>query len=330
MGGNALKGFVERKSAKDHKEITELVLENLHSLGYVAEEIKYFSEKESFGDADIVVLTTNLKASLPHLLSFIEKAGTSKIVVNSNVISFEYKKHQIDLILTEKKYYESSLTYFAYNDLGNLIGRIAHKLGFKYGHKGLSYVIRSSDGNVIDEIEVSTDIQKILPFLGFSKPVSDFNSLEEIFDYVSSSCYFNSDIYLLHNRNHVSRTRDAKRETYNKFLEWCTTCTEKEKFKFYEKNTKEEAGFKLIQLHKAFALFDGFETAVSLSIYHKQYNDKLKELLNGELVTRLTGLVGKDLGDFIRYIKCDIRTDGRLLYDNVRWIKLKFNEYKGT
>ena len=66
-------------------------------------------------------------------------------LLNSNVFSFELDGHQVDLIFTEKKFYESALVYFANNDFSNLIGRIAHKHGFKYGHCGLVYVMRDGD-----------------------------------------------------------------------------------------------------------------------------------------------------------------------------------------
>jgi hypothetical protein len=43
---------------------------------------------------------------------------------------------QIDLIFTKPKFYESSLNYFAYNDLGNLLGRGAEQISGKLGASG--------------------------------------------------------------------------------------------------------------------------------------------------------------------------------------------------
>lgn len=258
------------------------------------------------------------------MIKFIEQhLQTKRLVKNGNVISFEFSKHQIDLILTPEKYYQSSLNYFAYNDLGNLVGRIAHKLGFKYGHKGLVYVLREGD-KVIGEIEVTQDQNEIMKFLGFDSVKTEFETLEEIFEYVSSSKYFDPDIYLLHNRNHVSRVRDAKRETYNKFLKWCEEHPEKKKYTFDEA-VKEY--FKMVRLEEAFYLFVGFGKTYDILIKENEYNKKVKALFNGEIVSKLTGLSGKELGAFMKYVKEDLRTEGRLFFDNEGWILRKFGEY---
>ena len=60
MGGNALKGFVERKNKEDHQRIVSKVLLFLSKFTK-AEEVKYLNDKESFGDADIVVQYRNDK-----------------------------------------------------------------------------------------------------------------------------------------------------------------------------------------------------------------------------------------------------------------------------
>ena len=322
MGGNALKGFVERKNKEEHQKVVSKVLLFLSKFTK-AEEVKYINNKESFGDADIVVQYQNDKKFDWMIDDVVDNFKPNAATKNSNVFSFEVDGHQVDLIFTEKKFYNSSLTYFANNDLGNLVGRIAHKLGFKYGHKGLVYVLREGD-KVIGEIEVTQDQNEIMKFLGFDSLKTEFETLEEIFEYVASSKYFDPDIYLLHNRNHVSRVRDVKRETYNKFLKWCEEHPDKKKYTFDE-SVKDY--LKMLSLAEAFHLFEGFEKSYDRLIQENEYQKKLKTLFNGEIVSKLTELSGKELGAFMKFTKEDFRTEGRLFFDNEGWILRKFGEY---
>jgi hypothetical protein len=325
MGGNALKGFVERKNKEDHQRIVPKVLLFLTKFTK-AEEVKYLNDKESFGDADIVVQYRNDEKFDwmidEVVLNFKPKAQFK----NSNVFSFELDGHQIDLIFTEEKFYGSSLAYFANNDLGNLVGRIAHKHGFKYGHEGLVYVMREDD-RVIEEINVSQDQDLIYKFLGYDERKTDFENLDGMFEFVATSEYFDPGIYLLHNRNHVSRVRDAKRPTYNAFLKWCEEHPEKTKFRFPTDGDLKDY-FKYIALRKAFSMFPNFlekydETEM---IAHK--NKELGKVFNGNVVSSLTGLTGKDLGGFMKFCKSDLRHDERVMHDVNEWVNLKLKEWK--
>lgn len=52
-------------------------------------------------------------------------------------------------MLKANEHFNTSLEYLNWNDLGNLIGRIAHKFGLKYGHKGLLYIIKNDLVDII-------------------------------------------------------------------------------------------------------------------------------------------------------------------------------------
>ena len=76
---------------------------------------------------------------------------------------------QVDLIRVDCRHMESAFSYFAFNDLGNLLGRIFHRAGFKLGHKGMCYVVREegNQSNAIKEIEVTTSWKEALEFAGY-------------------------------------------------------------------------------------------------------------------------------------------------------------------
>jgi hypothetical protein len=137
-----------------------------------------------------------------------------------------------------------------------------------------------------------------LDILGYGNKyqTTDFNTTEDIFTFAISSPYFSTWNYQLENRNHVGRIRDKKRKTYMEFLEWM-----KGKQLPSERRSK-DLGLKVaaeLKPHVAqefmHATLDYFRT------------ERVKNKFNGELVSRLTGLTGKELGGFMS----DYRGDNR-------------------
>ncbi len=306
MGGNALSNPGIRLNKSDYDKVEEDITETLIKSGYYLgldwNPIRSYESKYSFGDMDILFKSEGFD---PYKVAGI--LGAEEVVRNGSVtsIGISIPGHeglfQVDLISVKDM--QSAYTYFNYNDLGNLMGKIAHKMGFKYGHEGLKYVIRDKDNSnhVVKEITVSTDSEKIFRFLGYSYSsyLLGFGNLNEIFRFISSSMYFNPDIYLFDNLNHTSRIRDKKRKTYNEFLAWCRdSFVSKSNFDWSDKEVLRESFLNL-----AFAYFPGFKEE-----YQKEYSRfelvrKAKEKYNGELVFKLTLLEGKELGAFMKYFK---------------------------
>ena len=290
MGGNALKNVDTRRVRKsEFEKISQEVLSFLSSLGCIASVIRSYREKSSFGDCDILYYHPS---NIDVITEVVKNYKPKEIFSNGDVFSFEYLDFQIDLIKTNSDEFSTSWDYFAWNDLGNLVGRIAHRAGFKYGHKGLSYIIRD-ETYVVGEILVSNDTSEIYEFLGFDWDRFDdgFNTIEDIFDFVSAGKYFDPEIYLLHNRSHKARTRDAKRPTYNAFLKYCegvdaNIAMNKEVFKAHM----------LVNACKKFPLFINRH-----NILMNKYIDRtnFKNKFNGDVVKSITKLEGKRLGEFI-------------------------------
>lgn len=302
MGGNALKKCeTVRLSAKDYFVIKDELDKTFHALGYKAIAIPAYSTKESFGDIDILVsddIGTNRFESV--LLNLKPK----EMVKNGNVYSLEYKNFQVDLILTPHEDMTASYIYFSYNDLGNLMGRIAHKQGIKFGHRGTSYVFRDDLGNVVEEFKITNLFHVFCSAFNFSieRYNKGFNTLEDIFEFVAASKYFNPDIYLLDNLNHKSRVRDSKRKTYNTFLKWCETKKEtdwvgREFFQYTES--------KRSYLPRLFDAFAGYSFAQRwFETYGKELeNREFKRKFNGHIVRNIVSLDGEKLGHFIAFFK---------------------------
>lgn len=295
MGGNALSFETKRLSSDEYFELQYLVLDNLrhNTVGCQFEPVDAYYSKESFGDLDIV--WTSDRTSISNIIDIVRKVFDPKdIVRNGTVISFDVNDFQVDLIYSKSDEFVFSINYFAWNDLGNFIGRTAHRLGFKYGHDGLKYVMRDEDdpSYVISEVFLTKDHDEALEFLGFSshEHVMGFDTPEEIFEYAASSPYFSAASFMLANRNHVARVRDRKRKMYNMCVEYY-----KEKFGVDE-NTPVEPLDKAVHLARAFRTFPSFYESYTIvmakHIKHKAY----KSVFNGLTVGAIYCVEGKELG----------------------------------
>jgi len=312
MGGNAIK-HVARLNKEDYENAVEYLIPNLMNIlgKRTIKVVKAYNNKDSFGDIDILVESDNLCQKWMSTLKFWYELNDGDFKKNGNVFSFRYKKFnvQVDLILTPKDKLDIAWHYFNYNDLSNLLGRMTKKLGFKLGHNGLFYIERVGD-HIISDICFSTDYFKALEYLelDIERYNKGFDELEDMFEFVASSPYFNPDIYLLHNRNHISRTHDKKRKTYNLFLQWCKENNEKlthfqynneNDFNGYgsTNNTRIEFTKKLLDDNRL----------VHYEVLNNRANyilkREFKKYFNGNTVAEYYGLEGKEIGKAMSLLK---------------------------
>ncbi len=185
------------------------------------------------------------------------------------------------------------------------MGRIHHKLGVKCGHSGASIVVRENE-YVLGEIELTQDINIILEIAGVDSAIwhKGFDALEEIYEYVISSKYFDPDIYLLDNRNHYARTRDKNRSTYNGFLNYIRDNNVPAKYKFAK--TEYKGGYNIREPYYTDIVLKYFpfvEEQVNLLFKKRELQKGFREKFPPELLMRETGLKGKELGAFYTFIR---------------------------
>lgn len=305
MGGNALKNVETRRyQAEEYRELEKEILSQLREdfPKRRIETIQAYKSKPDFGDMDILFQSDML---MVNLREYINKTFNPKeIVPNGSVISFEYSQFQIDLICVPLSNFETSANYFAWNDLGNLMGRVAHKLGFKYGHRGLELVFRDGDYQYA-EIIVSKNIPKIFEFLGYdySRFQQGFETLEEVYEFASTSEFFNPEIYSFDNRNHASRVRDKKRATYNGFLTWLETAEGLNKYPWANMKELGGARYKDQFIDRASSFFPDFRAKFDKVQSDFELHKKMKANFNGGMVRELVKLDGRDLGEFMQYLR---------------------------
>lgn len=304
MGGNAIKN-IKRYSKDDYLVLEKDVINKLKQKFSNVKNIPFYSEKESFGDMDLIIEKPKpTKKELDQFL--IDLFNTKEIYHNSDVVSFEYSEFQIDLIFTSKENIETSLFYFSYNDLNNICGKVYKQFDLKFGHKGLYFPLRGVYNTEISEILISKDCKKIYQFADFdyNRYLKGFKNLNEIFEFACSTKYFNSEKFQLENIGHQDRTRNRKRKTYMEFLKWLENSNYKDvKYKFNEDKTNyyqmidnffPEANF-LKKLNE-------FKEQTEL---YKKINTKFNGNIIMELIPELTG---KSLGNFITNFKNSFKT----------------------
>ena len=304
MGGNALSFETKRLSKDDYQNVYARIQFRLHIYfgGILSGLVDSYREKADFGDLDMLVLCESNQRK-KEISEFIRTALKPKeLVLNGGVFSFDVNDFQVDFILApDVETFHFAKSYFAWNDLGNFIGRTAHRLGFKYGHDGLKYVMRDEDdpSYVISEVFLTKDHDEALEFLGFSshKHAEGFDTPEEIFEYAASSPYFSAASFMLSNRNHIARVRDRKRKMYNMCVEYY-----KEKFGVDE-NTPVEPLDKAAHLARAFdkfpSFYEAYTSVMAKHIKHKAY----KSVFNGNAVGAIYCLEGKELGAKMKVLR---------------------------
>ncbi len=305
MGGSALKNTLTRRYKRaEYEVLTQEVLASLQQDFPTQRSavIPAYRAKTSFGDLDILLETEGLTTEL---VAYIQQYfKPNELVKNGHVISFDYKQFQVDFIGSTSDNFAISLHYYAWNDLGNILGRLYHKMGFKYGYDGLSMIFKA-DNYQYGELCISKDIEVILAFAGLDAErfLTGFDTLEAIFQYAASSPFFNKAIYLLENRNHASRIRDKKRPTYNALLKWLETQNHLPAYPW--ENLQEHGGLqsKAAFMQRAFEYFPHFQMQFESKQAQFQLWQLAKEKFNGQLVQAWTGLEKQELGQFMQRVK---------------------------
>lgn len=236
---------VERLTKEQYDEVLSALT---ITLPYKTAAIPSYRSKDSFGDCDLLTTSTDeaFEKSLSKDFVLLDKKRNGS--VTSYALKYcNFPPFQFDLIKAREDSFKFHYNYLSYNDLGNLIGRVAAAFGFKFAHDGL-YILAwyshkgeersvarvKETGKTNDCAEYKmeklfiSNFDQALEFLGFDRLrfAQGFNTIDDILDYVASSKYFCKDFFLFENRNHDQRKRDIKRPTYTRALEYFDTLVE--------------------------------------------------------------------------------------------------------
>ena len=307
MGGNLFK--LGRKPRDEYLEIEADVRRFLDGLIPGGFRIpRYYATKPDFGDMDIVVSRGAIE-SIGGTEAFVEalrsKLGVTEIQNTGHVWATAYRDFQVDYFVRPTEVVDSTANYLAFNDLGNLVGKIFKRLGLKYGETGLLYVFRrESQPSYKKELFVSRDWARILGFLGLDVAHwrAGFSTLEEMFAWVVASPWFSVAPYVDRDRSTEKR---RNRPTMQRFMKWIETEKIDKRVDF-----RRERDAYVPEIAAAFPEV-GLEEALGKERQAEADAVALRAKFSGGLVREWTGLDGKELGGFMRRF-CEAHPPGEL------------------
>jgi len=298
MGGNALKNIkTMRKDKVEYSLIKEKIKNILLEKGISIDFSPELEDKESFGDLDVLYIP-NSNIIMKDII--IELFSPNEMVINGDVISFDYENFQIDMVKCSN--IEFNKLFFSYGDFGNLIGKIIKKYGFTFEHDCLTTIFENH------KIILTKDVNEFCNFINI-----DLNKWKliktkyDLFELVKSSRFFIKEIF--NSGNHEHRRCLNNRPLYLEFInsigidednkEESLHLTIDEKFGFFNEaieyfNKKEEIEYIKIKLER-----------------NKIINSKF----NGNMLKE-RGFSGVEIGNIIRTFKKKYEDFDTWIYEN--------------
>jgi hypothetical protein len=244
------------------------------------------------GDIDFVCKGDPIKRE-----QIFEIFGPVDVSRNGKTVSILYKGVQIDLSFHMNEDFDSAFDFYRLGDVGQIAGRLAHSLGFKYGHRGLIYPVKLSDSEELGEVVINRSTEKIMKFLDldYEQWKIGFNDSEEMFHWMMKSKYFNPEIFKFENLNNINKVRNKKRPMYAalvKFLEeYCIKDEEEESWFEPTKNKTEYLWNALIHFGNI-----GVLKQISELIEYAANSKTANSIFNGNDIMELAFIEGKELG----------------------------------
>lgn len=258
---------------------------------------RYFKDKGDFGDVDIILSHAILKdQTWPEIKEeIIEDLQLKTYQTTGTLFSTVYRNFQVDYFLRPVEYFDSTYSFLSFNDLGNLIGKIARRFNLKYGEEGLVYVFRRANQHYKKDIPVSLDFKKIYQFLKLDdqKWEEGFESRKEMFDWIVASPYFSIRPYIKLSKQ--SEKRAKERTTMKRFLVYLEEENIQKEYPYLE---NKEDYFPIIAAYFPEA---NLAEAIKKEKAREVFLEELKEKYNGKMIMELfPQLEGKELGAFIK------------------------------
>jgi hypothetical protein len=303
MGGNALKKVITvRKNKNDYEIIKKYVLEKV-TKHLKCDIVLELPGKESFGDLDVLYIS-NPKINIKELV--IDLFCPNEIVINGDVMSFDYQNFQIDFIkCNSEEDLNASQFYYSYSDIGAIIGRIVNYYGLKFGQEGIwvNLIANTLNTNedinmtkIIGKINLTKNPQEICKYLGinFEKWNNGFLSKKEIFEWIIESKYYKKEIF--YNLNYDHRRRLSLRPFYKEFLDYIN-------ININEVNISNNKYSEMkINLQKEAIIYFNKTEDVNRLIEHNKLLENRRNKFNGLMFVEL-GIIDKELGKIISTFK---------------------------
>lgn len=284
--------------------------------------VNSYWDKPSFGDMHIVIAGDKMPDGWPEVIDkafetnkssrlsrkkSLESARRNHYSASSMIrktYSFDMDGLQVDLIPVMDESFEFAVNYLSYGDLGRLMGRVYRRLGVRYGISGLRvYPLRENGKELLKQpVTLTTDHAEALRFGGYDPDRFNqgFNTLEEVFEFVASSPFFNPEAFLNYEpKNDRVRASLEKRKNYQCFLQWCR-----------DNLHRLNKGPTLLPSSARLRIFQTFPWA------REACEEKVKKLehkpnprFSGKLIRSVTGAEGPEMGRVAKFAKKEFESE---------------------
>lgn len=297
MGGNALKHThgleSKRMNVEEYNHLKDFLTEHLDKIGIVYRHTVSYRNKIDFGDIDIVVSREDDSVDkIRHWLKSIDAPMTNEFTMQhtTNFLNTIINEYQVDFVIVEPEQVESATTYYSYNDIWNLLGKVIKTHDYKLGWQGLLYTYRNGN-HYKEDIVLTYDLMEALSIMGLDveRYKLGFDDYNDMFDFVISCKAFDKSKFALENLNHRNRVRDKKRKTYNLFLSYIND------------NDYPEP----IALTHPMLVFPHLNAEIKKRDDMFRDKNRAKEIINGHVISKITGLQNRD----VKYVIEDIRNN---------------------
>ena len=297
MGGKALNKYgvtTERKSTEDFWRIANKIQEQIgFDLGLLTQVVQCYRNKDSHGDLDLLICIDIDDNNIKWREYINSKFKPKAIHNNGGVYSFDYDNFQIDFILVKKSKWNTAIVYMGMDPLGNIMGKTYHKFNLSYGWDGLFYKFRNFNGSLAENILISNDPRKIFEFgdYDYDRYLDGFDYIEEIFQFVMRSRYFDNEMFRFENLKHIDKKRNRKRGSYHEFLKFLEENNIERKYPFHK-----DKDLYLPIIDEFFPEADLMGRLYELASIDRE-NKILSQKFNGDMVMSwIPNLMGKELG----------------------------------
>ncbi len=207
MHKNSLQNYIDIKT-----NIIQQLLLSGNPIGHIEDEL-------GKADFDQISILIQLKSKNP--LELIACFKPRKTICANGVISFDYSLHnaycpiKINLINTNN--IQMSQFYYSYGGLGYILSTICKSIGLNFSESGLRINLGK---NTKEYLLISDSPEKICSFIGLNYNCwkSGFTNNDELFQWIMSTSYFSSGIFLKIGLS--ERKRSKQNVFYNVFLDY--------------------------------------------------------------------------------------------------------------
>jgi hypothetical protein len=288
MGGRLLAKFGARRlQTEEYMEVQNNLISQLEKIC----DLKFFtipqcSDKLSHGDIDICV-DESIKNIRTLITSNFVTNGTGQ---NDDIFSFVFQcEFQVDIICSP--FPEFARNSLAYNDIISVVfGSICKMNGLKLRKNGLFFINPITNNDIL----VTSRWDDVLNLFGIDEEIVN-ESKEGVFQFVCSTPFFNRARFIHESLRKTNIRAKRKRPIQNEFLN-------------YVRQSQNSGGVLSSKvLHHKLLSIDGFsERLDDDNMQHHNLvimNNLMKTKFSSEMIINLTGLKGKELGDFIKRFK---------------------------